>query len=89
MLCDPQDKEKMIETVFKYTTTIGIRETPVRRHVLERRVETLQTPYGTVRKKISEGYGVRREKYEYEDLAKIAKEQGISLLEVKDLLDKE
>ena len=87
VLCDPQDKEKVIETIFLHTTTIGIRENPMRRYVLERRIETLQTPYGTVRKKISEGYGVRREKYEHEDLARIAKEQGITLLEVKDLLD--
>ena len=87
VLCDPQDKEKVIETIFLHTTTIGIRENLMRRYVLERRIETLQTPYGTVRKKISEGYGVRREKYEHEDLARIAKEQGITLLEVKDLLD--
>ena len=34
-----------------------------------------------MRKKISEGYGVTKEKYEYDDLARIAESQGISLRE--------
>ena len=38
-----------------------------------------ETPYGVVREKVSEGYGVVRGKLEYEDLAKIAREQGMSL----------
>lgn len=44
-----------------------------------------ETPYGVVREKVSEGYGVCRGKLEYEDLAKIAREQGMSLEEVKAL----
>ena len=36
---------------------------------------------GPVRKKISTGYGVTRMKYEHDDLARIAKEQNISLSE--------
>ena len=48
-----------------------------------------QTPYGPVRRKISEGCGVTREKYEYEDLARIARENGLSLPEVKAALDRE
>ena len=47
------------------------------------KVVAVQTPYGEVQKKISSGYGVTREKYEYEDLARIAREQGISLAEVR------
>ena len=34
--------------------------------------------------KQAEGWGVKREKLEYEDLAKIAREQGLSLREVKE-----
>ena len=59
----------------------------MRRSVLERRVETVETAFGPVRRKIAAGYGVRREKYEYEDLARIAKEQGISLDEARKLAD--
>ena len=39
--------------------------------------------YGDVRKKVSTGYGISREKYEYEDLASIARKQGISIREAR------
>ena len=83
VICREQDKEKMVGLLFKYTTTIGIRETSTRRYVLDRRIETVDTPYGEIRRKVSAGYGVSRTKYEYDDLSRIAKEQNISLDEVK------
>jgi len=83
VLCRPQDKEKMVSLIFKYTTTIGIRELTFNRYVLERKIETLETPYGQVRRKISSGYGVTRSKFEYEDLARVAREQGITLSEAE------
>ena len=46
----------------------------------------METPYGSVRVKRSHGYGSAQEKPEYEDLKKIAEEQGLSLREVKNLL---
>lgn len=84
VICTEQDKEKMIGLLFKYTTTIGVRETLTQRYILDRSVETLQTPYGEVRSKISSGYGVSRRKYEYDDLSRIAREQNISLEEVRE-----
>ena len=87
VLCCAEDREKMLTLLFCHTTTIGVRETEVRRHVLARREERLDTPYGPVRRKVSTGWGVRREKYEYEDLARIAREQGVSLAEVRALLE--
>ena len=65
---------------------IGIRESIEDRYVLERKIEVIETPYGKVRRKISTGYGVRRVKYEYDDLARIAGEQGISLEEARELI---
>lgn len=79
VLCRVCDREKMKEKLFQHTTTLGVRETVCRRAVLSRREETVDTPFGPVRKKVSEGYGVRREKYEYEDLAKIARNRGTGL----------
>ncbi|MDQ9822333.1 pyridinium-3,5-bisthiocarboxylic acid mononucleotide nickel chelatase, partial [Acinetobacter sp. 163] len=63
-------------------TTLGIRETLCQRHTLTRHVEQVETPWGQVRKKISTGQGIYREKYEYDDLARLAKEHGVSLQEV-------
>ena len=87
VLCREEQKEKMVELLLRYTTTLGVREQLCRRHTLTRRIETVATPYGPVRKKISQGYGIHREKYEYEDLAAIAAQQGISLLELENRLD--
>lgn len=86
VMCAEAVKDKMAELIFKHTTTIGIRENISRRYTLSRSVQKIQTPYGEVRKKISEGYGVTREKYEYADLARIARERGMSIREVADFL---
>ena len=83
VLSKPEDKEKMAGLIFKHTTTIGIRETLSKRYVLERREEEIETPFGIVRKKISEGFGVRKEKIEHDDLLKIAKENNLSIDEVR------
>lgn len=80
--CKEEDRENIVRCIFKHTSTIGVREAVLDRFIMSRRIETVQTAYGDVRKKISEGCGVRREKYEYEDLARIAKEQGLSIKEV-------
>lgn len=87
IMCRKADKETMIQTVFKYTTTIGIRESTLRRYVLDRHIETLETPYGAVRSKVSSGYGVTRRKYEYDDLSRIAREKGMSIPEAVSLVE--
>lgn len=78
----------VIALLFRYTSTIGVREALTRRYVLERRNESIDTPYGEVHRKVSSGYGVCRRKYEYEDLARIAREKGISLEDAKKKIDK-
>ena len=87
LLCKESDKEAMVGLIFKHTNTIGIRENICKRYTLERKFETVETPYGPVRKKVSTGYGVKREKYEYEDLAAIARAQGVSLTEIREKID--
>lgn len=82
VMCRKKDKEEVIKTIFKHTTTIGIRENKLQRYILEREIKNIQTKYGNVRCKVSKGYGVTREKYEYDDLTKIAKETGKSIQEL-------
>ena len=82
VICDKKTKEQIISSMFKYTSTIGIRESEVNRYVLDRKLISRDTPYGAVQCKISEGYGVKRVKYEYDDISKIAKENDITLEEV-------
>ena len=86
-LCRPEDREALAEAMFRHTTTLGVRESVCRRHVLARELETLDTPWGPVRRKTSGGYGVSRAKYEYEDLARIARERGIGLDQARGLVE--
>ena len=86
-LCREQDREALAAAMLHHTTTIGVRETACRRYVMERSVQILETPYGAVRRKDSRGHGITRSKYEYEDLARIAREQNISLAEAKALIE--
>ena len=86
VLCRPDDKDTMLSLLFRHTTTLGIRENRLARYTLSRKTETVETPYGPVRQKIAEGYGVTRRKYEYEDLARIAREQNLSLDALQQLL---
>ena len=82
LLCREEDSQRMAELLFRHTTTIGVREYACRRYTLDRTVDTVSTPYGDVRRKTSCGYGVTRKKYEYEDLARIAKDHNMALNEV-------
>ena len=84
VLCREDRKEAMARLLLQHTTTLGVREFPCQRYTLSRSTVTVHTPYGPVRKKVSSGYGVHREKFEYEDLASIAKEQNLSLSELLD-----
>ncbi len=83
VLCRPEDKDTLLPLIFRHTTTLGVRENRLRRYVLDRRTETVQTPYGPVRQKIATGYGVARKKYEYEDLAELARQNGLSLNDIQ------
>ena len=89
VLCRPEAKDAVLDCLFRYTTTIGVRELALQRHVLDRRVTTLDTPYGPVRRKEVRGRGAERHKYEYEDLARIAREKGVSLAEAASLIDRQ
>ena len=82
VMCRERDKQKILETIFKHTTTLGVRENISNRYFLERSIETVKTEFGDIRIKRAEGYGVKRAKYEYEDLAAIARKTGLSIEEI-------
>ena len=81
VICDESCLDGIVRTIFRYTTTIGIRKSVYDRFVLDRRSCTADTEYGSVKAKVSEGYGVKRVKPEYDDLSRIAKENGLTLEE--------
>lgn len=83
VLCSAVDKERFVSLIFKHTSTIGIRVKETERIILNRHEETVHTKLGDVRVKYSEGYGVKREKPEFEDLRKLAEENNISVAEAR------
>jgi len=81
-MCNRDAADKMVSLMFKHTTTLGIRENIFRRHILQREQSEIETKYGTVRVKTAQGYGVKKTKPEYDDMARIARENGVSILDI-------
>lgn len=87
VLCHEEDRDQVLQTIFKHSSTIGVRELICKRYVLERSITELDTPYGLVRRKDSKGFGVRRSKYEHDDLARLAKAMNLNLDELKNRIE--
>lgn len=85
-MCREAQRETMLRCVFKNTRTLGIREYICNRYTLDRSFRSVDTEYGAVRVKSASGWGVEREKPEYDDLARIARETGLSLEQLEDKL---
>lgn len=83
---DEAERQRILGLIFRYTTTIGVREVVSERYILKREEKTVETPYGRVRCKVSSGYGVRKAKIEYEDLARIAENRKISISAARELV---
>ena len=85
-MCREDDREAMLRTIFRHTSTLGVRVSVCDRYTLSRRQYTVQTPDGEIRLKESSGWGVLRRKAEFEDLARIARQTGKSIAEVLDTI---
>lgn len=88
VLTRPEERMKFTQLLFCHTTTLGVRETEHRRSVLTRSTEKLQTPWGEIAVKRAQGWGVDREKPEFEQLRAIADETGLSMGELRRHLNK-
>ena len=71
-ICEPKDRERLTSLFFLHTTTRGVRYQMFDRAKLTSEIETCHLAYGDVRIKKSSGYGVEKEKAEFEDLKKIS-----------------
>jgi uncharacterized protein (TIGR00299 family) protein len=83
ILCESAHTAKMMDLVFRETTTIGVRTYDVRRKVLDREIVSVETQFGEVRMKISRMNGsVLNATPEYDDCQRLAAEKGIPLKQV-------
>lgn len=79
VICRQQDETKLLEIIFRETTTLGVRITESRRAVMTRELRQVETPFGPVRVKRAQWQGVVKESPEYEDCRDAAIKAGVSL----------
>ncbi|MDQ3701553.1 MAG: LarC family nickel insertion protein, partial [Chloroflexota bacterium] len=85
VLVQPEDVEPALSTLFAETTTLGIRIQEVARRTLDRRVDTVDTPYGPIRVKLGLLEGrVRSAAPEFEDCRAAAERAAVPLRLVYD-----
>ena len=83
LMCESASVNKLIDLIFRETTTIGVRTHEVRRRTLEREIVPVATPLGEVRMKVSRMNGTMLNATpEYEDCRQIAAQKGIPLKQV-------
>ena len=78
-LCAREREEEFAQLILRHTPSLGLRVYHPQRVTLPRREERIETPYGAVRIKRAGG----KVKPEYEDLARIARETGKTLAELR------
>jgi len=89
VLCSRKIAPEMKAIIFNNSTTIGLREYPVTKTVLDREEKEIETELGKVRVKCSSFQGKEiRFKPEFEDLKKLASIHKLSLIEVERIINK-
>ncbi len=82
VICSKDTIEELERIIFHETTTIGIRRVAMERTVLPRKIREFATPIGTAKVKICDVAGDRRYYPEYESVANICRQTGMSYSEV-------
>ena len=77
VLCEPSWEKPLIRLIFAHTTTNGLRSHLSMKYLLKPRQEQVQTQWGPVGVKLAQGFGVTHVKPEFEDVAALAKANGL------------
>ncbi len=86
ILCKEENKDNLLQLIFNNTSTIGVRICKHERVTLIRKIEERDTAFGKVRWKVSSGFGVQKEKAEFEDLKSIAQRHNLSIQKVREIV---
>jgi hypothetical protein len=80
----PAAREKLTATIFRETTTIGVRYREMTRECLDRETHTVTTPFGPVRFKVARRDGeVLNASPEFDDCVRLAEASGRSVKEIQ------
>ena len=82
VLCRPADEERLAKAVLRETSTLGVRVRRCERYTLAPSLRTVETAYGPIAVKVGQGFGFRREKPEYRDVAQAAKDHSLPFQKV-------
>ena len=86
IISPPSARERVTATVFRETTTIGVRYREMQRECLDRESVAVETPLGRVRFKVARrGQEVLNASPEFEDCVRIATASGRALKDVQAL----
>ena len=77
-LCEPDRESQVAVAILKHTATNGLRARRCVKYFLAPRTERAETRWGSVRVKRAEGLGIVHAKPEYDDVAAVAREHGLS-----------
>ena len=78
VLCSPDKEKELAQQILKQTTTNGLRVRHCGKYFLHPGSRLVESQWGPVRIKTAQGCGIEHEKPEYEDVARLAREQGLS-----------
>ena len=83
VLCSPDIKQTITETLLTHTTSLGVRSYEVEKTMLEREFSKIETKYGevTIKTAIYQGKHLKS-KPEYEDCIRLAREHGIPVQKI-------
>jgi uncharacterized protein (TIGR00299 family) protein len=80
VLARPDARDPLVDILFRDSTTIGVRFAEMDRCVLDRVIETVDTPYGAVRFKVARRDGRELNAApEFDDCQVLAAEHGVSI----------
>jgi len=84
LVAPPEHRERLVEVVFRETTTIGVRYQTMARECLERDTVVVATPRGDIRVKVSRRNGeVLNVAPEFDDCVQIAADSGAPVKDVQ------
>ena len=84
VIATPSVREKLTSTIFRETTTIGVRYRDMTRECLDRETQIVTTPFGQVRFKVAKrGGAVVNASPEFEDCVNLANQHGRPIKEIQ------
>ncbi len=93
VLADERIIDKILQIIYKETTTIGVRINKINRHKLEREIKEFDTSFGRVKAKqisnVNNGIDTKKIIPEFEECKRIADETNKPLNEIYNILFKE